>query len=236
VAKPKTAVILFENTLFGTSSAQESEKLFKDLGIQILFKEGYEHGAVDFKPLLIKVKNANPDLVYMISYLMDASLIIRQFKELDFNPKLFVGGGGGFVLAEFYDNVGKLAEGVFAATLWVPNLPYPKAMDYYTNYKKIYGKVTDFRGAAAYACMFVTADALQRAKTLTREDVRQALTATNMMTIFGRVKFISYGKKTNQNRLPTYLAQWLNGKMECVWPKECAMAKYHFPHRPWNER
>ena len=28
------------------------------------------------------------------------------------------------------------------------------------------------------------------------------------MTAFGRVKFVSYGKKTNQNKLATYLVQW----------------------------
>ena len=88
IAKPKTAAILFENTLFGTSGSKEIEKSLKDLGIQVLLKEGYEHGAVDFKPLLIKVKNGNPDLVYMISYVMDASLIMRQSMELDINPKI----------------------------------------------------------------------------------------------------------------------------------------------------
>ncbi len=136
IAKPKTAAILFENTLFGTSGSKEVEKSLKDLGIQVLLKEGYEHGAVDFKPLLIKVKNGNPDLVYMISYVMDASLIMRQSMELDINPKMFVGGGAGFTLPEFYQNAGKAAEGVFSADLWVPSLPYPGAMDYFKNYKK----------------------------------------------------------------------------------------------------
>ena len=63
--------------------------------------------------MLIKVKNANPDLIYMISYVMDASLIMRQSMELDINPKLFVGGGAGFTLPEFYQNAGKAAEGCF---------------------------------------------------------------------------------------------------------------------------
>jgi branched-chain amino acid transport system substrate-binding protein len=236
IAKPKTAAILFENTLFGTSGSQGFEKSCNGLGIQVLLKEGYEHGAVDFKPLLIKVKNAKPDLIYMISYLMDGSLIIRQSMELDINPQLFMGGGGGFVLAEFYQNAGKAAEDVFAADLWVPNLPYPGAMDYYKNYKKLYGTTTDFRGAEAYAGMYVIADVLKRTRSLSPEDIQQALVATDLMTAFGRVKFISYGKKTNQNKLPTYLVQWIKGKLECVWPKEYATAKYIFPRRPWKER
>jgi len=236
VAKPKAAAILFENTLFGTSGSKEFEKSCKDLGIQVALKEGYESGAVDFKPLLIKVKNANPDLIYMISYIMDASLLMRQSMELDINPKLFIGGAAGFTLPEFLQNAGKASEGVFSADLWVPSLPYPGAMDYYNNYKKLYGKVTEYHGAEAYAAMYVIADVLKRAKSYSPEDIRQALAATDMMTVFGRVKFISYEKKTNQNKLPTYLVQWIKGKLECVWPKDVATAKYVYPHKSWKER
>jgi len=236
IAKPKTAAILFENTLFGTSGSKEVEKSLKDLGIQVLLKEGYEHGAVDFKPLLIKVKNGNPDLVYMISYVMDASLIMRQSMELDINPKLFVGGGAGFTLPEFYQNAGKAAEGVFSADLWVPSLPYPGAMDYYKNYKKTYGKDTEYHGAEAYAAMQVIADVLKRAKSFSAEDIRQALAGTDLMTVFGKIKFTSYGKMTNQSKVPTYLVQWIKGNLECVWPKTVATAAYIYPHKPWKGR
>jgi branched-chain amino acid transport system substrate-binding protein len=236
IAKPKTAAILYENTLFGTSGAKDFEKSCKAAGIQILIKEGYEHGAIDFKPLLIKVKNAKPDLVYMISYVMDASLLMRQSMELDINPRLFVGGGAGFTLPEFYKNTGKTAEGVFSADLWIPTLPNPGAKEYYANYKKIYGKDTEYHGAEAYSAMYVIADVLKRAKSFSPEDIRQALAATDMMTAFGRVKFISYDKKINQNKLPVYLVQWIKGKLECVWPKEFATANYIFPHKPWKER
>jgi branched-chain amino acid transport system substrate-binding protein len=57
----------------------------------------------------------------------------------------------------------------------------------------------------------VVADALERAKRLTPKDVREALARTSMMTAFGPVKFTSYDKKTQQNSLPSYLAQWQEG-------------------------
>jgi branched-chain amino acid transport system substrate-binding protein len=236
VAKPKSAVILYENSLFGTSGSKDADKSLKAMGVQVALKEGYEHGAVDFKPLLIKVKNANPDLIYMISYVMDASLIMRQAMELDINPKMFVGGGAGFTLPEFYQNAGKAAEGVFSADLWIPTLPFPGAKEYFANYKKSFGKETEYHGAEAYAAMQVIADALKRSKSFSPEDIRQALAATDLMTVFGPVKFLTYGKKTNQNKLPTYLVQWIKGKMECVWPKQFATAAYVFPHKPWKSR
>ncbi len=58
---------------------------------------------------------------------------------------------------------------------------------------------------------------------------RESLTKTDMMTVFGPVKFVSYDKKTQQNKLPTYLVQWIDGKLELVWPKEIATKPYMYP-------
>jgi len=236
VAKPKTVAILYENSLFGQSGSKKFAKLAKKMGMKVLMKEGYEAGAVDFKPLLVKVKGANPDMVYMISYVMDAALLMRQSKELNFNPKLFVGGAAGFTLPEFVKNAGDAAQYVFSATLWVPQVPYPGAKEYFDAYVKKYGHATEYHGAEAYAALHVIADALKRAKSLTPKDVRDALASTDMMTAFGPVKFISYGKKTQQNSLPTYLVQWINGKLETVWPTKVATKKYVYPVPAWNAR
>jgi branched-chain amino acid transport system substrate-binding protein len=70
---------------------------------------------------------------------------------------------------------------------------------------------------------------LKRAKALTAKGIRDALAETDTMTIFGPVKFVSYDKKTQQNKLPTYLVQWINGKLETVWPREVATARYIYP-------
>ncbi len=234
VVKPKSAVILYENTLFGQRGSQEFADQAAKMGIKVLIKEGYEGGAVDFKPLLVKAKAAKPDLVYMISYELDAALLMRQAKELDFNAKLFVGGAAGFTLPEFPKNAGEAAENVFSAALWTASVPYPGAKEYAEKYMKKFGSPTEYHGAEAYAAAYVVADALSRAKELTPAAVREALTTTDMMTAFGRVKFVSYGKKTQQNSVPTYLVQWQKGVLETVWPKDVATKPYVFPVPPWR--
>ncbi|HQN18139.1 MAG TPA: ABC transporter substrate-binding protein [Syntrophobacteraceae bacterium] len=229
VVKPKSVAILYENTNFGSSGSKEFKATCERLGIKVLMSEGYEHGGVDFKPLLIKVKQANPDLVYMISYIMDASLLMNQSRELRLNPKAFVGGAAGFTLPEFPKNAGKASDLVFSATLWYQTLPYPGAKEYFDKFVKKFGVDTEYHGAEAYAAAYVIADALKRTKSLKPEDVRQALAATDMMTVFGPVKFIAYDKMTNQNKLPTYLVQWIDGKLELVWPRDIASKPYVFP-------
>ncbi len=236
MVKPKTVAILHENTLFGQSGSAKFAKQCEKMGIKVIVNEGYEHGAVDFKPMLIKVKSANPDFVYMIAYVMDAALLMRQSKELNFNPKLFVGGGAGFTLPEFVKNAGEAAELVFSATLWTPSVPYPGAKEYYDKYIKRYGTPTEYHGAEAYASIFVVADALKRSKDLTPASVREALLKTDIMTVFGPVKFTSYDKKTQQNSLPTYLVQWQKGKLETVWPQNVATKTYVYPVPTWSKR
>ena len=236
VAKVKTAAILYENTQFGQSSSKSVEKDLEATGVKVVIKEGYQAGAIDFKPILTKVKAANPDLLYMISYVMDASLLMRQSKELGINPQLFVGGGAGFTLTEFQKSAGDAADLVYSATLWAETLPFPGAKEYFNNYKKKYKEDTEYHGAEAYAAMYVVADALKRAKSITPKDVRDALAATDMMTAFGPVKFVSYGKKTQQNKLDTYLVQWQKGNLEAVWPEKIKTKKYIFPTPHWDKR
>jgi branched-chain amino acid transport system substrate-binding protein len=232
----KTVALLYENSAFGQSSSKSFEEDAKRLGLKILVKEGYQAGAIDFKPILTKVKAANPDMIYMVSYVMDASLLMRQSKELRINPKMFVGGGAGFTLPEFAKSAGDASEGVFSATLWVETLPFPGAKEYFDKFQKKYGSETEYHGAEAYAAMYVVADALKRAKSSSPADVREALTKTDMKTAFGPVKFISYGKKTQQNKLDTYLVQWQKGVLEAVWPKSAATKKYIYPTPPWDKR
>jgi branched-chain amino acid transport system substrate-binding protein len=232
----KSVAILHENSLFGQSGSKKFVKQAEAAGLEVMMKEGYEAGAIDFKPLLVKVKAKNPDIVYMISYIMDASLLMRQAKELNMNPKLFVGGAAGFTLPEFRKNAGDATEFVYSATLWTPSVPYPGAQTYYDNFVAKYNTPTEYHGAEAYAAMYVLADALKRAPSLTRDAVRDALADTNLKTSFGPVKFISYGKKTQQNKLPTFLVQWIDGKLETVWPKSVATKQYIYPTPKWRDR
>ena len=227
--KPQSAVILYENSKFGTDGAKSFEEICGKMGYKLLLKEGYEHGGIDFKPVLVQVKEKNPDVVYMISYVMDAALLMKQAKELKLTPKMFIGAGAGFTLPEFQQNAAAASEKLISATLWHETLPYPGAMDYYNKFVAKFKKPTEYHGAEAYAAAYVIADTLKRAKSLSNSDVRESLSKTDMMTVFGPVKFISYNKMSNQNKLPTYVVQWIDGKLEMVWPANVGSKPFAYP-------
>ncbi|MBK9063988.1 MAG: ABC transporter substrate-binding protein [Acidobacteria bacterium] len=236
VAKPKSVAILFENTDFGTSTSKSMKEYAESHGMQVVLAEGYQAGAVDFKPILQKVKSLRPDIVYMVSYLMDASLLMRQSKELDLNAQAFIGGAAGHTLPEFLENAGDATEFCMSASLWTPQVKYPGAAAFDANFQKLYKKAPSYHAAEAYSTAFVLADVLARAKSMSSDDLRDALAATDMMTAFGPVKFQAWDKFTNQNRMETLVGQWQKKKFETVWPKALASAPYVYPAPRWRDR
>ncbi len=225
VVKPRSAAIIHEETAYGRSQSEAFEAACEDAGIPVVVHESYS--PQDFKlwritNILLKVKRAKPEVVYMASYLMDANLLTTQARALSWQPKAYVGGGAGFTLPEYYKLTGRDAEGVFTVTLWDRTLPYPRADVYYAKAEARYDLKPDYHGAEAYAAAYVIADALGRAESLEAGDVRRALAKTDMTTVFGPVKFGSYGGMTNQNKLTAYVGQWLDGELELVWPPAVA--------------
>ncbi len=240
VAPVKTAMIFHENTTFGTKGAKAFAESCSKLGIEIQAISSYTEGTVDFKPLLLRVKAQNPELVYMISYVMDAALLMKQSKELQLSPKLFVGAGAGYTMPAYRENAGIASEKTISATLWHQSLPVPGATDYYNAYITKFGDKSppDYHGVEAYAAAYVVKDALDRASDMKSASIKKALDGTDMMTAFGPVKFIAYDAKIHQNKMETYVVQWIDGKLELIWPKHLAKVTPVYPidwQAEWNK-
>ena len=236
IVKPKTMAILYETTAFGTSGADAMEKDAQKLGIKVVLKEKYEAGAPDFKPILSKVKSLNPDVIYMVSYVMDASLLMKQIKELRLEAKLFAGGAAGFAIPEFIENAKDAAEYVVSATLWTPTLSYPGAREYAAKYKAKYGDYPSYHGATAYASLFVLKDAMTKAKDWTSDGIRDGMKAVDLQTAFGPVRFEDKEGYQNQNFVETLAIQVQKGQFETIWPKAHASTAHIYPVPRWRDR
>jgi branched-chain amino acid transport system substrate-binding protein len=236
VVKPTTMAILYESSDFGTSGADEMVTQCKKTGIKVLIQEKYEKGAVDFRPILSKVKAANPDVIYMVSYVMDASLLMKQIKELRIDARLFAGGAAGFAIPEFTQNAKDAAEYVVTATLWSPQVNYPGSKAFAEKYKKMHKDYPSYHGAEAYSALYIIKDVLERAKTWTPDDIRVAMKATTMVTAFGPIKFEDKEGYYNQNFMDTLVMQVINGQHETIWPQNYASKKYNYPIPRWRDR
>ena len=173
---------------------------------------------------------------HLISHFMDAALLMKQIKESALNPGLILGHAAGFTHPEFQEYAKEASEYTYSKAIWAPSAPYEGAKAYHEKFVDRYNEPPDYHGAQAHAATYVIADALRRARSLKTKDVRDALSETKLMTVFGPVRFISYGRKRQQNKVPTLLFQWLKGRLETVWPRNLATAHHVYPLPKWFER
>lgn len=229
VIRPKTAAILHEDSAFGKKRADFFRDFCSRLGIDLILNRRYKPGESDFSQELMRIKDKNPDIICMISHTTDGSSLMKQARDMELTPKMFVGGSTNFTLPEFQQQAGMASQYIIASTLWHQALPFPGAMDFYTKFEAKYQNPADYHAAEAFAACFVIADALQRSKSFNGSGIKEALLLTDLMTIFGPVKFTSWEKLKNQNRAFTYVVQWIDGKLEVVWPKNLATQPLVYP-------
>jgi branched-chain amino acid transport system substrate-binding protein len=242
-AMPKSAAVVYDNTVFGKTIANSVMTFLKSKNVPIVNDEAYPVNSLDFKPVMTKVKGNNPDFVLLIAVsTTDAILMTRHAKEMGVAPRAFVGFGGGFGVVDFAKQLGVLSENVFSSAAWSGNPNEASTKEFYGKFKAKFGFLPKEHEVEGYAAIFIIADALKRAKLsgnidADREAVRQSLLQTDMTTVFGKIKFGNWegplgDKYTNQNtysREHSVLAQWKGGELLNVWPKSNAETGYVFP-------
>jgi branched-chain amino acid transport system substrate-binding protein len=242
-AMPKSAAVIYDNTVFGKTIANSAMTFLKSKNVPIVNDEAYPVNTLDFKPIVTKAKANNPDFVLMVAVsTTDAILLTRHAKEIGLKPRAFVGFGGGFGVEDLAKQLGPLSENVFSSAAWSGNPNDPKVKAFYDKFYKQYNIYPKEHEVEGYSAIYIIADAMKRAK-LTgnleadRDAIRQALLKTEMTTVFGKVKFGNWAGPlgdpyTNQNIYSpehSVLAQWRGGKLLNVWPKSNAETNYIFP-------
>jgi branched-chain amino acid transport system substrate-binding protein len=222
--KPKVAVV-FENTAFGTSTSKGLREQAPGEGVEIVMFEPYSAGFTDASPLLNKVKASGANMLFPVSYLNDLILIIRAIKQVGLNIAIN-GGSGGFVIPDFYKNVGDLAEGLLGVAHWNHDID-ANAQKVNAEYKKEYGEFLFEYAGGLVAQTFMIADALERAASTDPQKVRDAMAALDVsqgyaaMCPGGKVKFGPDGKNIYAHPVGV---QWQHADLATVFPKEDARA------------
>ena len=221
---PKVAVV-FENTAFGTSTSNGLREQAPSQGVEIVMFEPYSAGLTDASPLINKVKASGANMLFPVSYLNDLILIIRAIKQNGLEIAIN-GGSGGFVIPDFYKNVGSVAEGLLGVAHWNHDI---KADAQRVNevYKKQYGEFLFEYAGGLIAQTFMIADALERAASTDPQKVRDALSTLDVSSGYaamgpgGRVKFGPDGKNIYAHPVGV---QWQHADLATVFPKDDARA------------
>ena len=232
---PKTVAIVYENTNFGQASGKSMVEAAQSNGFQVIAQEVYQAKSPGYQPLLKRVKDRNPDVVYFASYLLDANALMRQAAEVQLTPAYFTSAGTGFAAAEFptEKGAGKFANYTFSVAQWLPTAKWPGSEEFNDKYYRLTGAHPAYHAAEAYAALLVAADAVARSRDDSAAAIRDALRATDLSnTVFGPIKFNDNG----QNAHPLLVTQVQDQKYRVVWPADVAETKPVVPTPAWSQR
>jgi branched-chain amino acid transport system substrate-binding protein len=231
---PKTMAIVYENTNFGQSNMKAMTAAAKEAGINLVAVESYEAKSPDYKAVLQRVKQANPEVIYLCSYLLDATTLMRQSREVDLNPRYYTSAGTGFAAAEFptEKGAGKNAEYTFSVSQWLPEAKWAGSKEFDAEFFKRFGSHPAYHAIQAYTALKVAAAAINNAKSLEPAKIRDAIKNINLpATSFGSIKF-----DNGQNQHPVLITQIQGGQYHVVFPADAADAKPVIPAPAWSKR
>lgn len=235
--KPRTLAIAAEDTIFPKSAAAGVRKWAPLYGIDVIAYEEFPRDVTDVTPILIKFKALNPDIFIGSTYIETSMLLVRQSRKINFSPKIMAFTIGA-ATPSFADGLGSDAEYIWGSSQWEQGLDYAgpvfgSAGDYAELFHKKYGEWPNYHNAEASAAAVVLQLAIEKAGTLDREQVREALASLDTETFYGPVRFDESGKNVLK---PMYAIQIQNGARVLVAPEEIQRGDPVYPMPPWNRR
>jgi len=154
----RIAVLYLENG-YGTGLSTEFIKLLKEHGIEPVLVESFRVGQGNFRDLISKILNINPEGIYIASYPEENFSLLRQFQES--NVTIPVVGTQGFVSPKLDELLPLLS---FPICYTIPEPPDSNAVEvrrFIDNYKELYGVSPVITADAAYDALMLLAKGIK---------------------------------------------------------------------------
>ncbi|HXS42957.1 MAG TPA: amino acid ABC transporter substrate-binding protein [Stellaceae bacterium] len=197
--KPKTVALITADDAFDVSVAQGTRLLLKKAGLETVLDQQYAQKSSDFSSLLALVKSKSPDVVLWGGLLAEVLDSIRQSKSLNVSAKYMTSYTVGVPTADFRKALGKDADGAFGMTSWVPTAAlkdewFGDAEQFAKAYTARFHYDPDYHAASAAADVEIFAKAIEKAGSLDKKAVRDAIAKSNFESLYARVKFSENGQ------------------------------------------
>ena len=205
------------------------------LGMKIVVDEKLPRDLSDMTAILTKVKVVKPDLLIVSGHSKGAATAVRQIAEQKVSvPMIAITH---CEAADVTGNFGDAANDILCSTQWAETLSYQDpifgtAANYEKEFKAAYPEYADkkvpYQTAQASAAVYVFKDSFERAGTLDKEAVRDAISATDMKTFYGDIRFSEAG---NNIAKPMVLRQIQDGAYNVVAPSAFASHALNWPRK-----
>ena len=225
----KTVMIVHEESLFGTGTANLLAKELPGFGYEV--KEVIKHAnpTRDFNNIVLRMKAVNPDIVIPANYYNEYALLVRTMQQQKVVPKAIYSVLGGAASSyKFVKEFPEAANGIIDCNHWFnPKDKRSFELKKRTEAKNLFYSYEVFN---TYTAVRLLADALERAKSAERTAIIDALASSTFSDHFlpyGPTKFEN-GQNTGARPLMT---QVIRNDIRVIVPREYREAEPIFPLR-----
>jgi branched-chain amino acid transport system substrate-binding protein len=223
----KTVMIIHEESLFGTGTANLLAKELPGYGYEI--KEVIKHAnpTRDFNNIVLRMKAVNPDIVIPANYYNEYALLVRTMQQQKVRPKAIYSVLGGAASSfKFVKEFPEAANGIIDCNHWYN--PRDKRSGELRKRAEAKGLFFSYELFMAYTAMRLLGDAIERAKSADRAAITAALessTFSDHIMPYGPTKFVN-GQNMGAQPLMTQVSQ---GDIKVIVPREYREIEPMFP-------
>ena len=233
--------IMIQDVAHARAGGKIIAKIMAKKGWHVIGKpEMYPTGSSDFSMGLLKARREKADVIIIWMDMPETSILLKQWYDMKIPALPF----GSIIAAAEQPGFWKATEGkgefCLANVVNAGNAPSnasPWTMQFVDAYNKRWGLEPEGYGtSSSYMAVYVLKDAIERAGSLNSDAVAAALEKTDMMGVYGRIRFSPKGHQIVPSLDPKEGAvgsifQWQDGKRVVVFPPSIAVGQIQLP--PW---
>ena len=172
LGKKKWAIV-HSTDAFGTNGMKNLVEVLKRAGVEPVVIQGYTNNSQDFTSVALAVKQSGADVMstYM-TFSPDQGIFARQLRQLGVNIAWV--GSPTTVQTTALKLAGPALYGSYAVSDFAADSS-PAAKEFATKYEATYKSAPDYRGAWTYDAVHVLALAIENAKSIEPQKIREAI-------------------------------------------------------------
>lgn len=237
--KAKKVAILFNSLSATTEIAEAVRGQLVAGGVAVPVFEKFEKGTTNYKPLLLKVKDAGCEVLLVEGYFPDYVGTIKDARILALPVKAYVGAWG-IGTPEFIRELGPMSEHVYGTSIWemgtAPQAARAEESRFIAAYRARFKEDPSYIAMLGYLSAKYMLEAIVKGAGsggTSFAGTRQALRAMDAVTPIGRVAFDERG---DPKYFSAVLFQTRGGQQVVVYPRDRASGTAKYPAVPWSAR
>lgn len=187
----KKVATLYINNDWGKVTNSTFVEAAKKINLEVVTQEFFMDSEKDFTAVLTKIRQLNPDGIFLAAMYNEASAIARQIQKMGWKVKM--SAPSSVFSSQLIALGGDAVEGLVTNTFFVLNDPNPKVQKYVKDFEARAKRYPNLHAACAYDAMYLLKKAMEDGG-LTRKGIRDALAKIKgFQGVTGEITFTPVG-------------------------------------------